>query len=676
MPRGDRPLVSVIIVNYNVRDLLANCLHSLRPALHGITHEIFVVDNDSDDGSVEMLERDFPAVRVFRNPENVGFARANNIALAHAAGDFILLLNPDTLVQEDTVATLIERFREHPDVGMAGCKILTPNGTLEPACRRSFPSPWVAFTKLTGLSALFPRSRLFARYNMTYRSEDETYEVDAISGSFMMLRREVYERVGGLDESYFMYGEDLDWCHRIRQAGWRILYVHETKIVHYGGESTRRSSIDAQTLFYRAMEVFVRKNLAAPLPFRVLIHLGIRTRLLLTRGAEVAARLAPVLADGVLASLALAAAELMRYGKLFSFPPYAYPTVYIAVIAVFLFTQLVAGAYTRRDYAVTRSAVGAAAGFFVLSSVTYFFKEYAFSRFVVILAGTIAFILLPARRILASFLSPQRRMSFVTGRPTLLVGLTEQAFSILDRLRRSDAGTYRVTGLIDVTHKHLGETFGGVEVVGSVDNIAKVVTARKISDVIFSPDALPYTEILSIIYRTRGLGVQFRIVPPGSDVLVGKSGIDHLTTVPLIDIEYNLARLPNRFLKRSLDIVVSLACLICLTPFVSFFPRHAQNRACSLRHLYHELPSVLFGKKSLVGIPERLARDRTDMFLGKPGLTGVIQLRSPETLHQDEQRKLAVQYARHHSIFLDIEILLRTVLFCLVRRDRRSLETE
>src|SRR3990172_4972493 len=233
--------LSVIIVNYNVRDFLENALASAREAMKGIDGEVIVVDNASDDGSVEMVGRKFPGVRMVANDRNIGFAAANNIALRLSRGRYMLLLNPDTIVKEDTFQIIIRFLDTHPDAGLAGCRILNPDGTLQLACRRSFPTPWVAFTKISGLSALYPESRIFGKYNLGYLDPDRTYEVDAISGSFMAVRREAYEKAGGLDEEYFMYGEDLDWCYRIKQAGWKVYYVSGTRIIHYKGESVRRS---------------------------------------------------------------------------------------------------------------------------------------------------------------------------------------------------------------------------------------------------------------------------------------------------------------------------------------------------------------------------------------------------------------------------------------------------
>ena len=234
--------LSIIIVNYNVKEFLQNLIHSIEKASSNLTKEIIIIDNASDDGSVDFIKEKFPQIKLIANQTNLGFGKANNIGLKQATGKYILLINPDTLVAEDTFEKMIQFFESNKNIGLAGCKILNPDGTLQLACRRSFPGPWTSFTKVTGLSNLFPNSKIFARYNLTYLDENKSYEVDAISGSFMMMRKEVYEKVGGFDEQFFMYGEDLDLCYRIQKAGFKVFYVHSTQIIHYKGESTKRSS--------------------------------------------------------------------------------------------------------------------------------------------------------------------------------------------------------------------------------------------------------------------------------------------------------------------------------------------------------------------------------------------------------------------------------------------------
>ncbi|MFC1728893.1 glycosyltransferase [candidate division KSB1 bacterium] len=252
--------VSVIIVSYNVRYFLELAIHSVMRSLTDLSHEIIVVDNASSDGSVEMVRDKFPGVSLIVNRENTGFACANNRALEKAQGKYIFLVNPDTVIGEDTISTLLQGFDRSPDTGMIGCRILNPDGSLQLSCRRSFPTPWVAFTRLSGLSLLFPGSRLFGRYNLTYLNPDEPAEIDALSGSFMAVRREVIETVGKLDERFFMYGEDLDWCYRIKKYGWKIVYDPAVSIIHFKGESARQNSMDSLKYFYEAMLLFTEKH--------------------------------------------------------------------------------------------------------------------------------------------------------------------------------------------------------------------------------------------------------------------------------------------------------------------------------------------------------------------------------------------------------------------------------
>ena len=202
--------LSIIIVNYNVKEFVLNLLQSIQEASKNIKSEIIIVDNASDDGSVELIQEKYSNVKLIANKENVGFGRANNQGMKIAGGKYILLLNPDTIVREDTFEKMLLLFQSRDDIGIAGCKVLNPDGTLQLACRRGFPGPWTSFTKIVGLSTLFPNSKTFARYNLTYLDENKSYEVDAVSGSFMMMKREVYELMGGFDPQFFMYGADLD----------------------------------------------------------------------------------------------------------------------------------------------------------------------------------------------------------------------------------------------------------------------------------------------------------------------------------------------------------------------------------------------------------------------------------------------------------------------------------
>ena len=254
-----RPDISLVVVHYETPAELAQCLDSVRTATAGIDSEVFVVDNASSKFDAAAVADAVPDVMVLRNNANVGFARAANRALRQARGRYVLLLNPDTVLEPDTLRLMLGYMDARPDVGCATARLVLEDGRLDVACRRSFPTPKRALFRLTLLSRLFPRSRTFAQYNLTYLDEHEEAEIDAPCGAFMMVRAEVRDAVGLLDESYFMYGEDLDWAFRIKQAGWRVMYTPITTVVHIKRASSRLSRTTTIRAFYDAMRIFYRR---------------------------------------------------------------------------------------------------------------------------------------------------------------------------------------------------------------------------------------------------------------------------------------------------------------------------------------------------------------------------------------------------------------------------------
>ena len=283
--------LGIVVVSYNTRDLLRACLRSVYASTGDLTTKVCVVDNGSQDGSVEMVAAEFPRVHVIANVENVGYARANNQGLrefgfaGHPAGKsaeapaFALLLNPDTELPPDALEGMLRFMEEHPDAGIAGPKLVLPDGSLDLACRRSLPTPAVSASRLTGLSRLFPRSRRFGRYNLTYLDPDVVAQVGSVVGAFMLVRSEAIAQAGLLDEQFFMYGEDLDWAHRIGEGGWKVYYNPGVTVLHVKRASSRHSP-RAQIEFYRAMELFYRKHYAneTSRPMHALILGAIRLR--------------------------------------------------------------------------------------------------------------------------------------------------------------------------------------------------------------------------------------------------------------------------------------------------------------------------------------------------------------------------------------------------------------
>lgn len=253
------PKLTVIIVNYNVKHYVEQCLHSLRKALAGVDAEVYVVDNHSHDGSVEYLQERFPEVNIIASMYNNGFAYANNVAIRQSQSEYVLLLNPDTFVAENTIQTMLRFMDEHPQAGGAGVQMLGADGQKAMESRRGLPSPMVSFYKMSGLCARFPLSKRFGKYYLSYLPWDAPAPIEVISGACLMVRREVLDKIGLLDEDYFMYGEDIDLSYRILKAGYENWYL-PCQILHYKGESTHKSSFRYVHVFYQAMLIFFRKH--------------------------------------------------------------------------------------------------------------------------------------------------------------------------------------------------------------------------------------------------------------------------------------------------------------------------------------------------------------------------------------------------------------------------------
>lgn len=274
--------LSIIIVNYQTYDLTKQTIESVINKDHPFSYKIYVADNASSDGSLENLQNDFSKesenglIKFIANKENKGFAHANNLVMGQISSKYVLLLNSDTIIIDDCLERCITYMETDDTIGALGCKVVLPNGTLDKACRRSFPDPTVSFYRMTGLSHVFPKSKRFGRYNLTYLDENETYEVDCLVGAFMLIRSAVIDEVGLLDESFFMYGEDIDWCYRIKDAGWKIVYYSDAKIVHYKGASSKQKK-ELIYEFYRAMYLFYNKHYKDEYPWIVtaITYIGI-----------------------------------------------------------------------------------------------------------------------------------------------------------------------------------------------------------------------------------------------------------------------------------------------------------------------------------------------------------------------------------------------------------------
>ncbi len=650
--------ISIIIVNYNVKEFILNLLSSLKKALINYSNEIIVVDNASQDGSVETIQEKFPEVMLIANQKNVGFGAANNQALEIAKGEYIVLINPDTIVREDTFSTLIKFLKSTKDAGMVGCKVLNPNGTLQLACRRSFPGPWASFTKVSGLSSLFPNSKLFAKYNLTYLDENQTYEVDAISGSFMMWKYDVYKKVGGFDSTFFMYGEDLDLCYRVQKAGYKVYYNHETEIIHYKGESTKRSSIDETKVFYDAMQIFVKKNLSSSWFVQIILQSAIFFRKLLAILNIYKTVFISILLDGVFYSAGVYLAEHIYMNERWNgFPEMYKPLIYIVPGIIQVLISALSGVYKKNSLQILRSFIGLTVGLFTITFLTFFFKQFAISRAVVLITFLLSLFTFAIYRIIL-------KVFFKIGVgenknvKTIVVGTSLKAVNIASKLKSNPMLLNTISGLATINQKEVGENRAEIPIICSLENIKKTILENKIEKVIFSSDDISFENIFSVVSSCRDLNVDFLVSGEEHDYLVGKSSITVLKDVPLLKVHYNISSITHKLTKSAFDYTFGIFVLIFLYPLMYILSKIANSNS-KFVEMVLEVPKVLSGKKSFVG--PKAAQFYSGLYLGKPGLTGLWYTDLFDQTDSVEMNKLDLYYAKNQNIWLDIEIIGKTL---------------
>ena len=551
--------LSVVFLNYNTRDLIRQALNSVLAAAEGLEVEIFVVDNASADGSVDMVAEEFPQVKLICNSANVGFAAGNNVALRQVVGEYALLINTDTIVRRDALRTMVEFLDEHPEAGACGCKILDPDGTLQLDSRRGFPTPLAAFCKMSGLSRFFPKHPLIAHYHMTYLDPEQTAEVEVLSGSCMMVRKAAMDQVGLLDESYFMYGEDIDWCYRFHQAGWKIYYVPTTEIIHFRGESGRRTPLKILYRKSQAMSIFVNKHMARRYRFFPLwlLQVGIALHGTFRFLARAGRALAMPLIDAGLVLCGLKLGLAVRYhqelvpfiyrieqaGSLLGLaaqptrwlvpPPYSdlqWATVYGASTLVWLLAFYMSGLYDRRRYSVAWSVVGVTLGFAFIVMLVFFFKAYNFSRLAAVAAWFCNAVLIAGWRFVVRWFLHQRGRE---GRlRTLLVGTDAVAVDFVEQLERAGTAHCNLIGVVGEAPQQRGRPLAGRPVVGHVGELEELVRDFAIEHLVFTPSAM--ASFLEQPVQSRDLRVS--MVPIAFAEMVADRGTHDSAPLPLEEI--------------------------------------------------------------------------------------------------------------------------------------------
>ncbi len=693
MNRSEKPDISIIIVNYNVKEFLANSLQSVRKASKEIDTEIFVVDNNSSDGSMEFLKPLFPEVHFIENDENLGFGKANNQAIKLAKGAYTLLLNPDTVIQEDTLQVLMDHMEKNPETGACGCKILNPDGSFAPESRRTVPTVSSAIHKAVGLTALFPKSKIFGKYYMGWKDEDEPGEIPVLSGSFMFFRTEVLKEVDGFDERFFMYGEDIDLCYRVAKKGWKIDYVPSTSIIHYKGESTKKDFRAYNRVFNNALYQFFDKHYTSRYSslFRFIVFWAIQLRALLTYITSKVSFLKYVIIDLLVLNGSLAAGYFFRFwfedAAMLAPENLRFLWLNLLLTVLYLIFAQTFGVLKKNRLSIVSSLKAVTLSFIMLATITFFIRDLAFSRIILGVAGILSFVGVGLIRFIR--INRNKKIGVVQGKVApvraLIAGVGNKTESFITKLNGRANWQVQVAGVIHQSGKIEQGRQLSESVIGSVNQLEELVKSTRADTVIFLMDYVSHTELLNSIKSLRNTDADIKVVPGEMNFMLGKAEVDYLDDMPLVDLDLNYYNPVQKLAKRIFDFSLSLFLVLLLSPF-SFFlpfkrdsmvsiPVYDGNNYKSLNLLETKsridvwcnrlLASwgVLTGRVSFAGsdvYPQKDAGNGNKRF--KTGLTGYSQINSERISSISEEEKFDLYYLQNYSVWLDLDILFKAFL--------------
>jgi len=643
--------LSVIIVNYNVEYFLDQCLSSVRKALGNIQGEVFVVDNNSIDGSNAMVRDKYPEVKLIANKKNVGFSTANNQGIKKSTGEYVLLLNPDTVVEHDTFEKVISFMDGHPDSGALGVKMLDGSGNFLPESKRGLPTPATAFYKMFGISSLFPRSKRFAQYHLGHLDKDKIHKVDILPGAFMLLRKKTLDKVGLLDESFFMYGEDIDLSYRIIKEGYSNYYYPETRIIHYKGESTKKTSVNYVLVFYNAMVIFAKKHFTqknAKL-FVFLINIAIYFRAFIALLTQLWEKLFLPLLDGVALFTGLffikefwGRTQIYTDGG--SYPIALIYYVIPSYVLAWLLSVYFAGGYDR-PVRIKKSITGLLAGTVIILVLYALLPEkFRFSRALILLGTVWGLIILPILRlILHKFNVAGIQIGDNVNKRFVVIGDAEEVSRVAELLNKSYIKPDFV-GLVS-NSEHLN---GDKNFIGSITQVVDIIRIYSIDEVVFCSKSITHQLIIDKMTEWQIAQVDYKIAPEDSLSIIGSNSIH--TRGDLYTVNINAVdNTANRRNKRLLDIFLSFAFLI-ISPFMIIMQRKPMG---FIKNIFR----VAWGIKSWVGYYP-LQKQMNQLPRIRKGVLNPIDATKFKNLDNDTITQLNLLYARDYNLLKDLNIIL------------------
>lgn len=639
--------LSIIIVNYNVKHFLEQCLLSVFKATQQVSAEVFVVDNNSVDGSCEMVSEKFPQAILIENKVNTGFAKANNQAMRIATGEYVLLLNPDTLVEEDTFIKCVNFMDAHDDAGGLGVYMIDGKGNFLPESKRGLPSPAVAFYKIFGLSALFPKSKTFGRYHLGFLDKNQTHKVDVLSGAFMLMRKTALDKVGLLDEAFFMYGEDIDLSYRITQGGYNNYYYPETKIIHYKGESTKKSSVNYVVVFYKAMVIFAKKhysNQNASL-FSLLINVAVYLRAAVAILMRFVKQLFAPVVDALLiyGGFMLLKTYWENNYKVFHYPT-VYETLFIpGYVLIWLGSIYLSGGYDKplKVSKIVRGLIGGTVLLLVIYALLP--ENLRFSRALILLGTVWA---MASTTLFRWTLSAAgiKSFSFANNekKRVIIVGDEEEGNRVFALLQMSQVN-FNFIGFLSSNENQNKSNLG------TLHQLNEVIEVYKIDEVIFCAKNVAANTIIDAMLTTSKADIEYKIAPEESVFIIGSNSINDNGSLYFVDL--NAINLPtNKRNKQLMDFAVAMLMLITF-PFGIFV---VQNPYQFLKNILN----VLIGKLTWVSYAS------TPAVTSKKFKHGILTpLDSFINFNPDLPtiERLNMLYAKEYNVYEDLRIIFKNL---------------
>ena len=626
--------LSIVIVNYNVKHFLGQCLISVHRAIENISAEVFVVDNASSDGSSLMVVEKFPWVKLIASKENLGFSKGNNLAMRLTTGEYILLLNPDTIVAEDTFEKCISFMDANKNAGALGVRMIDGKGNFLPESKRGLPTPSVAFYKTFGLSKIFSKSPVFNRYHLGFLPEHETNEVEILSGAFMFMRKEVLDKVGLLDEAFFMYGEDIDLSYRIIKAGYKNFYFADTTIIHYKGESTRKGSLNYVKVFYNAMIIFSRKHFSGNQSglFSLFINVAIFFRGLLTILANLFSSSYLFIVDALLGFGGIY--FITRYWEdMIKYTDHYYPTQFKFIvmpgyILIWILSTFLNGGYDK-PFRISNIFRGIFFGTLAIAAIYAFLpNEWRFSRAIIILGA-----IWTAAEML------------ITRTSYHLIKFQSLSIESTDDKRALLAGSEDECLRAQKLLLHAGAESEVVSFVPNQYDLKQLALVYGINEIIFCSRDLSFSQVIDSITQC-GNKVDYKILNPDSEAFIGSNSKNTAGDLYSVNHNLNLAKAANQRKKRLFDVISSVA-LIPLLPFNLFaiknFGKFVTNWV-----------AVALGTKTWVGYSQH---ETNHLPAIKPGVIATASHFSNLHLNTDTLSKTDLLYARHYSTMHDLKLM-------------------